>query len=250
MLNLNNQLKQAGIKNPLRFQFLLALSAVVTFALVMELDGLAVLALAVTVGEVALVLESIARRASSRSIAVTEAWPSVLESLESAAIAGLSLLEAFRELAEAHSLVVAREFAELVVDLESGLTMDAALAQFGARFGLPCCDLTVEILRQVVRSGGQGLVAALRSQAEAARQHELVIGEIQAKQGWVLGTAKLAVAAPWVVIALVSVRAESARLYASPTGVGITLAGLAASVVAFRFVTLLGKVEFDRRVFA
>jgi len=250
MLKLRDRLKQAGIKDNRRFLVLLLLSAIATFALVTEFDGLAVLALAVTAGEVALVLESVGRRARRRAVAVTEAWPSVLESLESAAIAGLSLLEAFRELAEAHSFAVANEFAELVADLESGLSMDAALANFGSRFGLPCCDLTVETLRQVVRSGGQGLVLALRSQADSARHQELIVGEVQAKQGWVIGTAKLAVAAPWVVIAMVSLRAENARLYASPTGVAITIFGLGASVIAFRFVTLLGKVDFERRVFA
>ena len=241
-------LVQAGLSRLWRVTMMLATLAALTIATISELTGLVVVGCAIAVGELALILELIGKRASRRSKDIAEAWPTVLESLESAAIAGLSLTEAFRELADSHHSVVSGEFQLLCAELESGFSVENALANLGRRLALPCSDLTVEILCQVQRCGGQGLVASLRNQAASAREHELLVGELQAKQGWVLGTAKLAVAAPWVVIGLISMRAENASLYASETGVGITLFGLLASIVAFRLVVAFGRLDFNLRV--
>lgn len=247
---LRNVLPKAGISNPKAFFAVLGFGAALTFSITYELLHLVVLAFAVTMGAAALVLEAVSRRANRRAAQISDAWPSVLESLESAASSGLSLLEAFRELSDSHNSVVAEEFALVVADLDSGASFDEALLRLRGRLGLPCTDLTVEILRQVVRSGGRGLTAALRRQAATAREQALLIGEIEAKQGWVLGTAKLAVASPWIVIALIAIRPENSASYASPTGLFITAAGLAASVLAFRLVSLMGRVDYERRVFA
>ena len=227
-----------------------ALALVIVFAVVVEVSGLAVLGLAAAIGTGAVTGEALAKLARRRREQINEAWPSVLESLESAVAAGMSLLEAFRELAESHNLGVAGEFADLVERFEAGGSLDDGLVGLARSIGLPSVDLTIEVLRQVSRSGGQGLAAALRRQGETARQQQLLIAEVRAKQGWVLGTAKLAVAAPWVVICLVSLRPENARLYAQPTGQAITLLGLVASIFAFRLVAQIGRVETAKRVFA
>ena len=222
----------------------------VLFAMIYEILKLAVLALAVAIGVLAIFYEWLQKRANRRTKEIIESWPSVLESLESAAISGMTITEAFRELGEAHSSIVANDFAKAIAALDGGESFDEMLNRLRKSLGKPTCDLTIEIIRQVHRGGGQGLVAALRAQSEAAREHDLLIGEVQAKQGWVIGTAKLAVAAPWIVAALISLRPENAAVFQTPIGITVMLGGLIASVFAFRLVTVLGKVETERRVFA
>lgn len=243
-----NRVAAAGVGDYRKVTALLGLLALLTFGVSFEALHLTVLSLAVSTGALAIALEWLGNRASMRSAEITELWPAVLESLESAAASGMSLTEAIRELAESHNFALAKEFSKTLQLLESGVAFDGAIKALGDSLGLPATDLTVEILRQVQSSGGEGLIPALRAQAANAREHELVVGEVQAKQGWVIGTAKLAVAAPWLVVALVAIRPENAALYQTPMGTTIMLFGLIASAFAFRLVSILGTVRLERRV--
>ncbi|MFM6962991.1 MAG: type II secretion system F family protein [Micrococcales bacterium] len=243
-------LQRAGFQNYKQVSFLAAGGGVLIVALVYELPGLIVLAVAASVGSLALAADFVGKRANLRSKRIVEEWPVVLESLESAVSSGLSLLEAFRDIAEAHSMHVSADFEVLCAELERGINVDEALQHLAGRLAMPTCDLTIQTLRQVNRAGGLGLTQSLHAQANLVREQELLVEQLQAKQGWVLGTAKIAVASPWVVIALVSLRAENARLYASVPGVAITAFGLVASILAYRLVSKIGRIDVAERVFA
>ena len=73
---------------------------------------------------------------------------------------------------------------------------------------------------------------------------------MDSKQGWVSGTAKIAVAAPWVVVAMLSSREENAVIYNTPEGAAILLLGFVVCVVAYRLVHLLGSLPQQPRVFS
>jgi tight adherence protein B len=59
----------------------------------------------------------------------------------------------------------------------------------------------------------------------------------------------LGVAAPWVILALLALRPEGARAYASPEGMVLILAGAGVSFVAFRVMLRLGRLPEPRRWF-
>ena len=242
--------EQAGVANPMRIQVASAVLLGLVFAFVQDVFQVWILSLSVCVALLALAIETLSIKARARARQVSDEWPSVLESFESAAQSGMSLLESMRDLAESTQLLVSKDFAFAVQLCDLGLGLDAALAQLKQRFGLSICDSTIETLRLVNDSGGAGYLSALRHQSRAIRASSSVSRQIQAKQGWVLGTAKIAVAAPWLIVVLLSGRPENAAAYSSLQGSMLLLAGLAASVVAVYLITKIGKTEEQIRVLA
>ena len=107
-----------------------------------------------------------------------------------------------------------------------------------------------ETMRLVHDSGGQGFQAALRQQRLIIREANSVAQQIEVKQGWVIGTAKISVAAPWVIVILLASREENSDAYSSIQGSLLLLLGLFASVLAIRLITRIGRVENQTRVFA
>ena len=76
-----------------------------------------------------------------------------------------------------------------------------------------------------------------------------MFGEVIAKQGWVLGSAKVALGAPWLV-AFLLVRLEQNRA-AFETGLGVLvlLTGLLLSLLAYVAVNKLGSLTLPGRIF-
>ena len=242
--------EQAGVANPMRIQVASEVLLGLVFAFVQDVFQVWILSLSVCVALLALAIETLSIKARARARQVSDEWPSVLESLESASQSGMSLLDSIRDLAESTQLLVSKDFAFAVQLCDLGLGLDAALTQLKQRFGLSICDSTIETLRLVNDSGGAGYLSALRHQSRAIRASSSVSLQIQAKQGWVLGTAKIAVAAPWLIVVLLSGRPENAAAYSSLQGSMLLLAGLAASVVAVYLITKIGKTEEQIRVLA
>ena len=73
-------------------------------------------------------------------------------------------------------------------------------------------------------------------------------GELEARQSWTVNGARLAVAAPWVVLALLSTRAQSAAAYNSATGVAVLVGGALACAVAYRLMVAIGRLPEDERL--
>lgn len=242
--------EQAAIPNPIHLQVATGVLLLLVFALVQDTFGVWVLSLSVGVALLALAIETLNLKARARARQISEEWPSVLESLESAAQSGMSLLESMRDLAESTQLLVSKDFAFACQLCDRGAGLDASLAQLKQRFALSICDSTIETLRLVNDSGGAGYLPALRHQSRAIRASSSVSQQIEAKQGWVLGTAKIAVAAPWLIVVLLSGRLENAAAYSSPQGSMLLVAGLAASVLAVYLIGRIAKVDEQIRVFA
>jgi tight adherence protein B len=58
----------------------------------------------------------------------------------------------------------------------------------------------------------------------------------------------VAVAGPWVVLALLSTRPETARAYDSPAGVTVLVVGGLCALVAYRAMLRIGRLPAERRV--
>ncbi|MNL89621.1 hypothetical protein D3C87_2200630 [compost metagenome] len=55
--------------------------------------------------------------------------------------------------------------------------------------------------------------------------------------------------APWAILAMLAMRPEGARAYASPGGIALILIGAAVSLVAYRLMIRLGRLPSPRRWF-
>lgn len=207
------------------------------------------LSLAAIAGTTALEFEILLIRAAARQREIHQCWPIVLESLESAAVSGMSLVESLRDLAESEQLAVAGDFAFCCSQLDSGISFDKAVANLKSRLANPAADFTIELLRLTNELGSAGYISALRNQAMALRSEASLSAELAAKQGWVVGTAKLAVLAPWLIVLVLSFREENAQMYKSLSGTLILTLGLLASAIALYMVYRIGQQKLQDRVF-
>ena len=60
--------------------------------------------------------------------------------------------------------------------------------------------------------------------------------------------ARLAVAAPWIVLALLSTRPEAAAAYDTPAGFAVLAVGGACTVVAYLLMLRIARLPDDPRV--
>lgn len=243
-------MQQAGLAHSRSTLALFGLAPILTFAIVQDLLAVWVLSLASGLAVLGVEFEALTARARRRSRLIEAEWPSVIESLQSAAQSAMSILDSMRDLGESSHLVVAQDFAAACDSCDRAISLDSALERLKANFGLAICDLTIETLRVVNSAGGVGFLDALSRQAAAIRQRSLLNEQIQAKQSWVLGTAKIAVVAPWLIVAMLASRSENVASFNSPQGVGVLVAGLLASLLALRLISLIGRIETNTRVLA
>jgi tight adherence protein B len=210
-----------------------------------EVLGLTLFSALATIGAS---LEALMVRAKQRSDQLAKLWPEVLDSLQSAASSGLGIVDSLEEVARSGPLRIRTAFQELVERIDSGLGMDQCLDWFKSQLGQIQADRFVELIRIVNRSGGVGYLDSLRDQALRTRSEIALWAELDSKQGWVTGTAKLAIIAPWIVVATLAARAENIAIYNTLEGTGVLVIGLLVSLIAYRFVGLLGSLSKPTRV--
>ena len=104
-----------------------------------------------------------------------------------------------------------------------------------ARLADPVADRIVEALRLTREVGGTDLGRLLRTLSTFLREDARTRGELEARQSWTVNAARLAVAAPWIVLALLATRPEAVTAYNRPAGRRwCSAVGGAGSVVAYR----------------
>mgnify|MGYP000039973468 CR=1 FL=1 len=201
-------------------------------------------------GGLAMEFESLTTVAKSRRRELARLWPEVLDSIHSAIVSGMSLADAFDELAARGPQRLRSHFLQLSHRLDSGWSFEESIDELKSNLGEVHADRLCEVLRLVASTGSESLGKTLRNQATSLRRDLAIAGQLDSKQGWVAGTAKIAVAAPWVIVALLSSRPENALVYNTAEGAAILLLGFAVCVVAYRLVHLLGALPQQPRVFS
>mgnify|MGYP000355395690 FL=1 len=229
--------------------FVTALGCLFVGSAAFQISHVPAFSLSVTTISFAFILEWLTIRARSRRRAVAQAWPEVLDALLSASSSGLPLFEAFIELSSTGPVVLRHHFKALERDLDAGLDLKDGLRNLRDSMADLNVDRLVELVRIVTDSGGQGFHTALRSQVVLARQDLALAGELESKQGWVSGTAKVAIMAPWLVVVMLCARKENVVAYSSPQGAAILLTGLIVSIIAYRLIQLFGSFSEPVRVF-
>jgi tight adherence protein B len=98
--------------------------------------------------------------------------------------------------------------------------------------------------------GGSELGVLLEALNQFLRQDLRTRGELEARQSWTVGGARVAVAAPWVILLMLSTRPEASQAYASSTGTLLILIGAAVTVFAYWLMLRLGALPTEKRVLA
>ena len=139
------------------------------------------------------------------------------------------------------------QFRAFATDYAASARFDSSLDRLKARFADPVADRIVEALRLAHEVGGTDLGTLLRSLSQMLREDMRTRGELEARQSWTVNGAKVAVAAPWLVLALLSTRPQAAAAYATTAGAVILLVGAVVSVIAYRLMLRLGRLPEEER---
>lgn len=225
---------------------LLAVAAAsVVFALV------PVIAVAGAAGILVLCLPSmvVIWRARAQRRATRVVWPDVVDHLVSAVRSGLALPDSVVTLASSGPPVTRAAFAAFERDYRMTGAFADSLDRLKDRLADPVADRIIETLRMSREVGGNELTTVLRNLAVYLRQDAAIRSEVEARQSWIVNAARLGVAAPWVVLLLLSTRPEAAQAYNSATGIAVIVVGLALSVVAYRIMIGIGRLPEERRWF-
>jgi len=187
-------------------------------------------------------------RARRRRHRLREVWPEVVDHLASGVRAGLALPEAVAQLADRGPVALREPFRAFAEDYRATGRFGDCLDDLKARLADPVADRLVEALRITRDVGGTDLGRLLRTLALFLREDARTRGELEARQSWTVNAARLAVAAPWIVLALIGTRPEAAQAYNSVTGAIVLVTGAGASVIAYRLMIRLGRLPDDPRV--
>jgi len=187
-------------------------------------------------------------RAQTRRTQLRDNWPDALDDLLSSVRAGLSLPEALAALAERGPAPMRQSFRAFALDYQVTGKFDYCLDRLKERMADPVADRVAEALRLTRDVGGTDLGVTLRALAAMLREEQRTRGELLARQSWTVNGARLAVVAPWIILAMVSLRADAAQAFNSAAGVMVLSAGAAMSAVAYWLMKRLGALPAERRV--
>lgn len=188
-------------------------------------------------------------RARARAKALRSLWPEVADHLLASVRAGQPLPDAIADLRSSGPVPFRPGFELFFSRWQQTGTVGPALDALKGHFGDATADRLVEILRMAREVGGTELPVVLRDLAGALRQDLALRGEAEARQSWVTAAGKLGIAAPWVVLGMLTTREEAARSYNSPMGVGVILGALAITAIAYRIMLAIGRLPEEQRWF-
>ncbi len=192
----------------------------------------------------------IAGRARRRQREFAEEWPEAVDNLASAVRAGMSLPEALGALGTRGPESLRPAFAAFALDYHVSGKFGEALDRLKVRLADPVGDRVVEALRIARDVGGGDLGRLLRNLSAFLRQDLRTRSELEARQAWTVSGARLAVAAPWLVLLMLSFQPEVIGRYSSTAGALVIFGGAACCLVAYRVMLRIGRLPSERRVLA
>ena len=117
------------------------------------------------------------------------------------------------------------------------------------RLSDPVGDRLVESLRIAREVGGSDLGRLLRTLSTFLREDARTRAELETRQGWTVNAARLAVAAPWIVLALHGDPGRvAAGLQHAPPGRSSWRSGRRSPSAAYRLMVRIGRLPEDERV--
>lgn len=179
-----------------------------------------------------------------------ELWPDAVDNLASAVRAGLSLPEALQQLGERGPEPLRAPFVAFGRDYQASGRFHEALDLLKARLSDPVGDRVVEALRIAREVGGGDLGRMLRALSGFLRDDLRTRGELESRQSWTVNGARMAVAAPWLVLLLMSFERDVISRFSSGMGLVILGAGAATCVGAYRLMMWIGRMPMERRILA
>lgn len=190
----------------------------------------------------------VAGRARRRQREFAEVWPEAVDDLASAVRAGMSLPDAVAALAVRGPEPLRPAFDGFALDYQVSGRFGDCLDRLKERLSDPVGDRVVEGLRIARDVGGGELGRLLRSLSSFLRDDLRTRSELEARQAWAVNGARVAVAAPWVVLLVMSTQPTVIERYQSAAGAVVLVTGACLCVFAYRLMMRMGRLPAERRI--
>lgn len=187
-------------------------------------------------------------RARRRRRALREVWPDAVDNITSAVRAGMALPEALAQLSVRGPSELRPAFAAFAEDYRVTGRFAPSLDALKERLSDPVADRLVEALRLAREVGGSDLGGLLRTLSAFLREDARTRAELETRQTWTVNAARLSVAAPWIVLAILATRGGAIEAFDTRLGVMVLLVGAGTCAVAYRLMMVIGRLPEERRV--
>ena len=131
---------------------------------------------------------------------------------------------------------------------DHGVGRSDCLDRLKSRLADPVGDRVIEGLRIAREVGGGELGRLLRNLSGYLRDDLRTRSELEARQAWAVNGARVATAAPWVVLLVMSTQREVIERYQSTAGAVVLVVGALLCVLAYRLMMRLGRLPTERRI--
>lgn len=242
-------IERAGLtaqKNQVSFTILASSTTIGLLGWVMS--GVWGLALCMALLGLAIAVEILRIRAEARQRGFDSCWPQVFDSFQSASVSGIGLREQFDYLATQGPMPLRAEFSNLLALYDAGFELDRLMPQMRKQFANRNADLLALLIELDSELGGHGMAVTYQRAALRVRQEQGEVAQLQAKQGWVSSSAKLALLAPWLVALVLVQLPQNRTAFATEQGAAILVLGLVLSLFAYALVNRLGRLPLPGRV--
>ncbi len=187
-------------------------------------------------------------RQRKRRTELRDLWPEAVDNLASAVRAGLSLPEALSQLGVRGPQELRRPFQRFAEDYRATGRFSECLDRLKSALADPTGDRIIESLRLAREVGGSDLGRLLRTLSTFLREDARTRAELETRQGWAVNGARLAVAAPWLLLGALSLNPHAVQAYNSTAGAFVLLLGGGVSLVAYRMMLRIGRLPIEERV--
>jgi tight adherence protein B len=243
-------IRQAGIESVSSAQLLSlqVIAAVLAGLLVQLVTGTLAVAACFTVFAFLGPLAVVRRLRQRRQVALRELWPEAIDNLASAVRAGMSLPEGVSALGIRGPEPLRPAFARFGISYRASGRFAECLSALKHDLADPVGDRVCETLRVAREVGGSDLGTVLRTLSELLRVDARTRAELETRQGWTISAARLAVAAPWIVLLLLGAQSSTLQTFDSSGGVLLLGIGAAVCLLAYRIMVRIGRLPEEPRV--
>ncbi len=247
---LQRQLNEAGMSDiPPRRMVMICLSSALAVGLLgLLLSGQLVLAVLGTIFGLWVPIWFVRARITRRRKEFSEAWPDAVDNLNSAIRAGLSLPESLIALAETGPPALRPSFAVFAQDYQTTGRFADSLSSLKVQLSDPVGDRIVESLRIAREVGGGDIAHVLRTLSVFLREDMRTRAELEARQSWTVSGARLAVAAPWIVLVMMSGSSGGLAAFNSSVGFLVLVSGALVCAFAYYLMMRMGRLPVEPRV--
>ena len=183
-----------------------------------------------------------------RRTSIKVQWPELVDDLASGVRAGLSLPQAMAALVVQVPPEIMPAFEQMLADYRSTGDFRKSMIHFADTINEPAADQFVAALVLASELGGTDLGSLLRVLSENLRTHASLTGEIKARQSWTVNGAKLAIAAPWLTVAVLSTRTDARVAYLTTGGIRLLETCLLVSSAAYWLMIRIGRLPDSARI--